>query len=268
MIPNQPLIDYIKSQLANNISKDQIVKVLLESQHTQQQVDEAFSFIEQPVVSATPTPVTVAPVGKSKRKLFIPLVLISILLAGGMLAYVVMSTRTFSENEVPDVATESEQQEISGDCRSAYDLGYLKGLTAADINDNEGAPIEITEECKTTHDHGYEEGKISAESQLKESYDFKRKADVTAIAEAVYQYAAANNGNVPKGITVTPQEIGLEKLNIISDLQKYMANDVPFDPLTGTPESTGYTIYRSAEGRVIVEAASSVEENEKISATR
>lgn len=110
--------------------------------------------------------------------------------------------------------------------------------------------------------------------------DTQRQSDLLTISNAVYQYAAEHEGNMP-GVTYTagvddfpdtPTEIGtgVGAFNLgvagASSTGSGAADEdlivttyvaaIPEDPSTGTPENTGYFINVSATGRLVVTATS------------
>jgi len=99
---------------------------------------------------------------------------------------------------------------------------------------------------------------------IDDANDVRRKADVTTILNAVWQYAANNNGTFPAGLTgTTPLAIASATTdfddfcnNIVPD---YLAR-LPADPSTGsytdcTTFATGYTINLDASGRRVTVSA-------------
>lgn len=250
---NQELIEYIKNQLSNNVEKQAIEKILLEHHYTQQQVDEAFGYIalqSQPVHK------------KSKLKFFVILLSLFVLLGVGALIFY-----SLKRDSVP-VSTENQSnQVVTVDCKQYYDIGYIKGLNRKDINDNTGLPNDVPSECEEEHEKGYFAAIASRETY---EYDSTRQKDLFDIANAIYQYAVSNNGNLPKGITNESQEMGKGsgKLDLSGDILPYLKTAFPYDPEVGSEESTGYTIYRSLEGRIILEAKSSRDPSSKVTVTR
>lgn len=88
---------------------------------------------------------------------------------------------------------------------------------------------------------------------ISDANDAKRKADVVTMLDAIWQYAAKNNGNFPTGITATSQAISSTAANICSALVPTYVSKLPSDPTTGsytscTTYSTGYTILVDSTG--------------------
>ena len=115
---------------------------------------------------------------------------------------------------------------------------------------------------------------INPFKQLQDARNTQRRADVTTVLNAVYQYTVDNNGTIPATITVTPTAVcatggtctGLIDLSVLTASEKYLTA-LPKDPSTGTVNSTFYNISKTANGRVTV-AAPSAEGGATISVTR
>ncbi len=124
--------------------------------------------------------------------------------------------------------------------------------------------------------------------QFAQARDANRKADLLAITNSIYQFAAEHNGNLPDtdGVDATSNfpttatcigtstggtdncfnlgagsnAAGLEKV-----VPTYIAA-IPADPSTGTAGNTHYTIYKNTNGRIV--AAATGELTVAISITR
>ena len=115
---------------------------------------------------------------------------------------------------------------------------------------------------------------INPFKQLADARNTQRRADATTVLNAVYQYTVDNNGTLPATITVTPTAAcatagvctGLIDLSVLTASEKYITS-LPKDPSSGTVNSTGYNISKSANGRVTV-SAPSAENSVTISVTR
>lgn len=94
--------------------------------------------------------------------------------------------------------------------------------------------------------------------QFAQARDTQRRADLTGIISAVYQYAAENNGNLPGGITTTVQDAGTTGANLAGDLVPTYMSAIPFDPSTGSPATTGYQISTDANNRVTASASGEI----------
>jgi prepilin-type N-terminal cleavage/methylation domain-containing protein len=106
---------------------------------------------------------------------------------------------------------------------------------------------------------------INPARQFSQANDTKRRSDVSAILNAVSQFAAENNGDLPANIDTTAKEItGVAGgADICTDLVDDYISALPQDPDTGTGDqtlctagtyATGYDIVRDANGRVTVSA--------------
>ena len=115
---------------------------------------------------------------------------------------------------------------------------------------------------------------INPTKQLGDTRNAQRRADVNTILNAVYQYSIDNNGTLPAAITTTvtavcqaPSCTSLIDLSVLTASEKYITA-IPRDPLiTATTGTAGYTIVKSANGRITV-AAPSAEQGAVISVTR
>ena len=115
---------------------------------------------------------------------------------------------------------------------------------------------------------------INPFKQLADARNTQRRADATTVLNAVYQYTVDNNGTLPATITVTPTAAcatagtctGLIDLSVLTASEKYLTS-LPKDPSSGTVNTTGYNISKSANGRVTV-SAPSAENSVTISVTR
>lgn len=100
---------------------------------------------------------------------------------------------------------------------------------------------------------------INPNKQLGDTRNAQRRADVNTILNAVYQYTIDNDGTLPSSITTSTTSIcatggscsGLVDLSVISANEKYLVS-VPFDPASSTPNDTGYSILKTANGRIKV----------------
>lgn len=111
--------------------------------------------------------------------------------------------------------------------------------------------------------------------QFASARDTQRRADLYSLTNAIYQYAAEHNGNLPTVITTAETcignggtGIGGTCINLAPDLVPTYIASVPEDPSIGTPDNTRYTINLDANGRVVATAASELEEGTTISVTR
>jgi len=120
---------------------------------------------------------------------------------------------------------------------------------------------------------------INPGKQLGDTRNAQRRADVTTILNAVYQYSIDNNGNVPASIltdatcSTAANEIchtatctGLTDLAVLTANQKYITA-MPVDPSGASTNGSGYFAAKSANGRITV-CAPSAEQGAAISVTR
>lgn len=114
---------------------------------------------------------------------------------------------------------------------------------------------------------------INPNKQLGETRNAQRRADVTTILNAVYQYSI-DTGSLPSSITTSSVEIcktggncsGLIDLGVLATNEKYLTS-LPFDPSGASTNGTGYNILKTANNRVTV-TAPDAEQGATISATR
>jgi len=100
---------------------------------------------------------------------------------------------------------------------------------------------------------------INPGSQFASARDAQREADLLSIANAVYQYAAENNGKVPGNMPSELTCIGTnpECYDLGKQIVPTYLPSMPFDPATGSNGDTKYYIFLDENGRV--EASSSSE---------
>jgi len=116
--------------------------------------------------------------------------------------------------------------------------------------------------------------------QFAQARDAQRKSDLLELTNAIYQFAAEHEGNLPdtdnldtaSNFPTTETEIGTAGYNLAAagaedttkdadtDIDEplvptYMAQ-IPEDPSTGDAANTGYFIYVNTDGRVVVRAES------------
>ncbi len=92
--------------------------------------------------------------------------------------------------------------------------------------------------------------------QFASARDTQRRADLYGVTNAIYQYAAENNGRLPTVITTSPTHIGISGIDLSTWLVPTYIAAIPMDPSNGTPADTQYTIYRDANGRIVATASS------------
>ncbi|MEX0895514.1 MAG: type II secretion system protein [Patescibacteria group bacterium] len=120
---------------------------------------------------------------------------------------------------------------------------------------------------------------INPARQFAQANNTQRSSDVNALLNAIHQYAADNNGQLPDGITNDPLTIGggASDADICSILVTDYLAALPVDPQLGDPiiESdcsteydTGYVVVSSAANNRITVSAPTAELGASISATR
>jgi prepilin-type N-terminal cleavage/methylation domain-containing protein len=116
---------------------------------------------------------------------------------------------------------------------------------------------------------------VNPARQFASARDTQRRADLYSITNALYQYATEHNGNLPQNaglpvVTTTATHIGTGGglVNLATYLVPTYIAAIPFDPSTGSPTDTNYTIYLDANGRVSATASSELNVGQVISVTR
>jgi prepilin-type N-terminal cleavage/methylation domain-containing protein len=113
--------------------------------------------------------------------------------------------------------------------------------------------------------------------QFAQARDTQRKSDLLSITNAVYQFAAEHNGdlpdtdgndaasNFPIAATCIGTGAGCFNLAAATDeagteviVPTYIAA-IPLDPATGTAADTGYTIMQDGNGRLVAAAVGELE---------
>jgi prepilin-type N-terminal cleavage/methylation domain-containing protein len=103
---------------------------------------------------------------------------------------------------------------------------------------------------------------INPARQIQKANDGQRSSDITAIMDAIYQYAIDNGGDIPSGITTTNGTIADIGRDICSDLVPTYIASMPFDPFSLTAQytdctdyTTDYMVYQDAvTGRITMTA--------------
>ncbi len=123
---------------------------------------------------------------------------------------------------------------------------------------------------------------INPARQFQQSNNTKRSSDVNAILNAINQYMADNQGQLPSGITVTAQTINASAgFNALCSavVPLYIAA-LPVDPLTnngtpvqaadctGTAWNTGYSVQQIGTSNRLMIAAPAAELGATIEVTR
>lgn len=110
---------------------------------------------------------------------------------------------------------------------------------------------------------------VNPNKQLQDAHITQRKADVNTILNAVYQYAVDNKGSMPGGniptaptaaieicsatVSLTCTTASLADLSTLISTQTYLTS-MPIDPAGNVTNGAGYTIQKTANGRITVAA--------------
>lgn len=103
---------------------------------------------------------------------------------------------------------------------------------------------------------------VNPQKRFGDVNNLQRKSDVLGIYTAINQYREDNRGNLPAGITGTAINIcqsgcieDSTQIDITTEISQYIRlGQPPVDPLQIGTILTGYTVYTSAQGRLIVSA--------------
>lgn len=115
---------------------------------------------------------------------------------------------------------------------------------------------------------------LNPSKQLADTRNSERRAEVSEILNAVYQYAIDNNGTIPASITTTQTEVcktggtctGLIDLGVLTASETYLTA-IPADSTGSSTNGAGYEIKKTANNRVTV-VAPDAEQGATISVTR
>lgn len=116
---------------------------------------------------------------------------------------------------------------------------------------------------------------INPTRQFAQARNAQRRNDISALLNAVYQYSADNNGNLPTTITTTAltAKSGTGGADICSNLVTTYLASMPYDPSGGSYTScssydTKYTILKSATNNRVTVSAPDAELGIPISVNR
>ncbi|OGM28500.1 hypothetical protein A3D84_05460 [Candidatus Woesebacteria bacterium RIFCSPHIGHO2_02_FULL_42_20] len=117
-------------------------------------------------------------------------------------------------------------------------------------------------------------GAINPSKQFAEERDTQRRADLSAISNAIYQFAAEHGGNLPDTdnnnstsdfptsptcIGTSPTCFNLSAAGTVDTIVPVYIAQLPYDPLNGSLENSNYTIYlNQATGRIVISAKGEV----------
>jgi len=106
---------------------------------------------------------------------------------------------------------------------------------------------------------------INPSRQFSQANDTQRRGDISTFLNAIYQYSADNNNQVPGGVITSLQTIasGSGNLDLCTFLVPTYIEKMPADPTTGyytncTDYNTGYTIISSGENEITISATPEV----------
>lgn len=117
---------------------------------------------------------------------------------------------------------------------------------------------------------------VAVQSARVSGRNSQRASDTALILNAVYQYALDNSNQIPSALTTATTSIcrtgassctGLIDLSVLTASQKYLPS-IPTDPISTSSVSAGYSIVKSATGRVTVVAPLTEGTTTPISITR
>lgn len=95
---------------------------------------------------------------------------------------------------------------------------------------------------------------------LAQTRDVERKSDLTAIAGAVYEYAAENNGLLPNNDKFPTEPTCIGNSQECFDLISLgILTPFPKDPSNGTEGNSGYEIFKRTDGRVVTLAKGEID---------
>jgi prepilin-type N-terminal cleavage/methylation domain-containing protein len=103
---------------------------------------------------------------------------------------------------------------------------------------------------------------VNPRRQFGDVKNMQRKSDVLSIYTAINQYREDNRGNLPAGITTSAINIcqtgcseNSTQIDITAEISKYIRlGNPPIDPSQTGSILTGYTVYATTQGKVIVSA--------------
>lgn len=160
-----------------------------------------------------------------------------------------------------NLATTYEAADLIGIINGKYDLLLSVKFSDQNLPASINAPSESVSIDKLVNDFSVAILGNNAVSQFVAARDFERKSHLYEITNAVYQYAAENDGNMPNNFPEDQTCIGKSSACIdLSVLVPEYIDEIPYDPTTGDAENTGYGAYIDPGiGRLVVTAVS--EEN-------
>ncbi len=119
---------------------------------------------------------------------------------------------------------------------------------------------------------------VNPARQFASARDAQRRSDLYSLTNAIYQYAAENNGNLPTDITTTSCQVGTggagacsggcDCVDLTQELVPTYIPSMPRDPSNGTDANTQYTINLDANNRIVATASSELNTGTVITVTR
>ncbi len=108
---------------------------------------------------------------------------------------------------------------------------------------------------------------INPQRQFQQANDVQRRSDVSAILNAIHQYAADNSGSLPSGIASSAAIVGDSgtsgQVDLCTDLVPTYIAEMPVDPTSGdytdcSDYYTGYSVVSTTGNRVTVSASQEI----------
>jgi len=155
------------------------------------------------------------------------------------------------------------------DASSMQKLSMSYSLSMRPITDD--VKVETPTEYTTIQEFGQKITKnfyeIDENTESSEGRDLRRRSDVYMLVNGSYQYAVEHEGKLPAGIPSGEKNkkyigSGRGMVNLGVLVPTYLP-EIPVDPAGGTPENTGYMIYKDGD-ILVVEAVSEVNPEDKI----
>ena len=104
---------------------------------------------------------------------------------------------------------------------------------------------------------------VNPQKRFGDVNNLQRKSDVLSIYTAINQYREDNRGNLPAGITNEAinicqpgcTELAGTQIDITTEISKYIRlGKPPVDPSQTGTVLTGYTVYATEQGKIVVSA--------------
>ncbi len=105
---------------------------------------------------------------------------------------------------------------------------------------------------------------LNPERILASRRDYQRRNHILSIQIAIDSYRRDNRGNFPEGMSTDPNnpsniciatcDSELGNLSIYNDIALYINGEIPQDPISTDAELTGYQVYITSNGDIVVTA--------------